>query len=75
MAAEKETETVFPEAPQMTDEEIAKMDADRKAAKEAEIAPYKAAAKQRQENSQIIADHDDCLAELLYENSLKEVEG
>lgn len=71
----EEMNTTMPEGPQMTDEDIAKLDAERKAAAEAELAPYKAAAAARKQNTAIIAEHDDCLAELMYEISLKDVEG
>jgi acyl-CoA reductase-like NAD-dependent aldehyde dehydrogenase len=68
-----ETETMM-ETPEMTEEEIAALDKARKDAWEAELKPYKDAAKMREQSAQIIAEHDDCLAELMYEISLKDVE-
>lgn len=42
---------------------------------EAELAPAKAAAKQRKENAAILAEHDDILAELLFDETMRELEG
>lgn len=61
-----------PEFPTPTEEEIAKWEEERKAAREAELAPYKAAAQQRRESAEIIAEHDDLLADMLFELTMNE---
>lgn len=42
---------------------------------EAELAPYKAAAKQRKDSAEIIAEHDNLLADMLFEITMNEMEG
>lgn len=42
---------------------------------EAELAPYKAAAKQRKESAEIVAEHDNLLADMLFEITMNEMEG
>ena len=59
----------------LTNEEIAALEAERAAEAEMELAPAKAAAKMRKSSAEIIAEHDDMLAEMLYEMTLKDVEG
>ncbi len=56
----------------LTDEEIAEMEAQRKAEEEARLEPYRAAARQRAENAQIIAEHDEALVEILFEITMNE---
>ena len=46
----------------------------RKEAEEARLAPYKAAAAQRQESAEIIAEHDELLADMLFEMTINEME-
>lgn len=69
---------VFSDSPNMTElsaEDIAALEAERKAAREAELAPAKKAADMRKENAKVIAEHDDMLAELLFEITVNEMEG
>lgn len=55
------------EVPGITEEEIAAMEAEREAMYEAKLAPCREAAKKRNSSAEIIAEHDDMLAEMLYE--------
>ena len=41
---------------------------------EAKIAPYKAASDQRKESAEIIAEHDELLADMLFEMTMNEIE-
>ena len=41
---------------------------------EAMLAPYKAAAEQRKESAEIIAEHDELLADMLFEITMNEFE-
>lgn len=66
----------------MTDEEILNPDFDPdendreiREREERELAPYRAAAKQRKESAAIIAEHDDILAELMFNDTMRELEG
>ena len=62
-----------PDTPEMTAEEIAALEAERKAAEEELLRPAKEAAQKRNETADIVAEHDDLMAEMLYEMSLNEV--
>lgn len=62
-----------PDTPEMTAEEIAALEAERKDAEEELLRPAKEAAKKRNETADIVAEHDDLMAEMLYEMSLNEV--
>lgn len=62
-----------PDTPEMTAEEIAALEAERKDAEEELLRPAKEAAQKRNETADIVAEHDDLMAEMLYEMSLKEV--
>ena len=64
-----------PNMPELSAEDIAALEADRKAAREAEIAPAKKAADMRKESAKVIAEHDDMLAEILFEITVNETEG
>lgn len=46
----------------------------RKEEEEAKIAPYKAASNQRKESAEVIAEHDELLADMLYEMTMNETE-
>ena len=59
--------TNYPAMPELTDEEKARLEEEAQANRDAELAPYKAAAKQRQQSADVIAEHDDLLAEMLFE--------
>ena len=67
-------DTEVPEVPEMTAEEIAALEAERKAAEEELLRPAKEAAQKRNDTADIVAEHDDLMAEMLYEMSLKDVE-
>lgn len=69
----KET-VITPELPEISDEEIKALEEEREAAKEAELAPARNAAHMRKQSAEIIAEHDDMLAELLFEITVNEVE-
>lgn len=64
-----------PEMPEMTDEEIAALDKQRAAEEEAKLAPCKKAAQQRKNNAAVIAEHDELLADVLYEITVGQLEG
>ena len=69
-----DNEYMSPEMPGMTEEELAALEKEREAAREAELAPYKAAAQQRKDSAAIIAEHDDLLADMLFELTMNEME-
>lgn len=69
----KETVTT-PEMPEISEEEIKALEEEREAAKEAEFVPARNAARMRKQSAEIIAEHDDMLAELLFEITVSEVE-
>lgn len=46
----------------------------RKEEEEAKIVPYKAASDQRKESAEIIAEHDELLADMLFEMTMNEIE-
>lgn len=56
----------------LTDEEIARQEAERAEREEKELAPFRAAAKQRHESAEIIAEHDSLMADMLYELTMNE---
>lgn len=65
----------------MTDEEILNPDFDPdendreiREREERELAPYRAAANQRKESAAIIAEHDEMLADMLFEITMKDME-
>lgn len=66
-------DTEVSEAPEMTAEEIAALEAERKAAEEELLRPAKEASQKRNDTADIVAEHDDLMAEMLYEMSLNEV--
>ena len=63
--------TEFPDNPDYDPEEWKRK---RKEEEEARLAPYKAAAAQRQESAEIIAEHDELLADMLFEMTMNEME-
>ena len=63
--------TEFPDNPDYDPEEWERK---RKEEEEARLAPYKAAAAQRQESAVIIAEHDELLADMLFEMTMNEME-
>ena len=64
--------TNMPVMPEMTDEEKAQMEAEAQAHREAVLAPYKAAAQQRQKSADVIAEHDELLADMLFEMTMNQ---
>lgn len=63
----------FPASP--TPEQIAEWEAEREARSEAELAPYKAFAARQKANTETIAEHDDLMAEMLYEMTISAIGG
>lgn len=61
--------------PAPTPEEIAQWEAERRAREDAELEPYRKAAQQRRETAEIAAEHDDLIAELLFSETMRELEG
>ena len=61
--------TEMPDPPDFDPEEWERK---RKEEWEAMLAPYKAAANQRKESAEIIAEHDDLLADMLFEITMNE---
>lgn len=55
------------------DEEL--MEEERESDYEAKIAPYREASRMRKESAAIIAEHDELLADILFEITLNEMEG
>lgn len=66
---------VAPDMPGLSEEEIAALEAERNATKEAELAQAKKAAEMRNKSAEVIAEHDDMLAEILFEITVNETEG
>ncbi len=62
-----ENEIMEPAMPEPTPEQIAEEEAARKAQEEATYGPMREAAKQRRDSAEIVAEHDDLLADMLYE--------
>ena len=58
-----------------TPEQIAEWEAEREARSEAELAPYKAFAARQKANTETIAEHDDLMAEMLYEMTIGAIGG
>lgn len=56
--------------PGLTDEEIKAIEEERKAAEDAKIASCREAAKKRNTSADIIAEHDDLLADMLFEMTM-----
>lgn len=66
--------TIMEEIREPSPEEIQIWDEERKKNREAELAAAKAAAEMRKSTAKIIAEHDDILAEVLFELTLKDIE-
>ena len=62
----------IPQEPGMTDEEIAELEKQRAEAEEARLAPFKRAKQQRESSAAIIAEHDEMLAEMLFEITMNQ---
>lgn len=71
-----ENEVLTPEEmPEPADYDPEEEEERRRREHEAELAPYKAAAKQRKESAEIVAEHDNLLADMLFEITMNEMEG
>lgn len=60
--------------PPMTPEEIEEMERQAAEERERRLKPYTDAAKMRRQSAEIIAEHDDILAELMYNDTIRELE-
>ncbi len=61
--------------PEPTPEQREEWEAERKAHEEKTMGPYREAAKQRNQSAAIIAEHDELLADMLYEMTMNEIGG
>ena len=61
--------------PQPSPEEIARWEAEAEAERAAVLAPYKRAAAQRRRSAELVAEHDNDLADILFEITMSELEG
>lgn len=59
-------------APELTPEQAQEAEAAQKAQDEATFGPMRRAAQQRQQNAAIVAEHDELLADMLYELILQQ---
>lgn len=66
------TEELTDDMPPAPDFDPDEWDRKRKEEWEAMLAPYKAAAKQREESAGIIAEHDELIADMLFEITMNE---
>lgn len=64
---ENQTEIMEPMTPELTPEQLAEMEAARQAQDEATYGPMREAAEQRRNSAAVIAEHDELLADMLYE--------
>lgn len=60
--------------PPMTPEEIEEMERQAAEERKRRLKPYTDAAKMRRQSAEIIAEHDDILAELMYNDTIRELE-
>ena len=60
--------------PQPTDEDLRRWEREREERWEAYLAPFKAAAAQRKESARLSAEHDNDLAEILFEITMMQLE-
>lgn len=72
---ENQTEIMEPMMPEPTPEQLAEMEAERQAQDEATFGPMRRAAKQRQTSAAVIAEHDELLADMLYEITMGQFGG
>lgn len=68
------TEELTEEIPDAPDYDPDEWERKRKEEEEAKLAPYKAAAAKRNESAEIIAEHDELLADMLFEITMNEME-
>ena len=62
-----QNEYMEPVMPEPTPEQLAEMEAERQAQDEAIFGPARRAAQQRRTSAEVIAEHDELLADMLYE--------
>lgn len=62
-----------PALPELTDEQISALEEQRTQAETERLAPFVAAKQQRQENAAIVAEHDEAIADILYEITLNDL--
>lgn len=65
--ADNQDEIMEPMMPEPTPEELAEMEAERQRQDEATFGPMRRAAQQRRNSAAVIAEHDELLADMLYE--------
>jgi len=64
---ENQTEIMEPMTPEPTPEQLAEMEAARQAQDDETYGPMRRAAEQRHRSAAVIAEHDELLADMLYE--------
>lgn len=67
------TEELTEEMPDVPDYDPEEWERKRKEEEEAKVAPYQEAAAQRRESAAIIAEHDELLADMLFEMTMNEM--
>ena len=68
------TEELAEDMPPTPDYDPEEWERKRKEEWEAKLAPYKVASGQRKESAEIIAEHDELLADMLFEMTMNEIE-
>ena len=68
------TEELAEDMPPAPDYDPEEWERKRKEEWEAKLAPYKTASGQRKESAEIIAEHDELLADMLFEMTMNEIE-
>lgn len=69
-----QNEYLEPMMPEPTPEQLAEMEAERQAQDEAIFGPVRRAAEQRRNSAAVIAEHDELLADMLYEITMGQFE-
>lgn len=70
----EEYEVYADDFPQPTDEDLRRWEREREERREAYLAPFRAATAQRKESARLTAEHDNDLAELLFEITMMKLE-
>ena len=68
------TQEPMQDMPGPSEDDLARWEAEAEEYRKTQIAPFAAAAQQRKQNAAIIADHDNALAEMLFEMTMKDLE-
>lgn len=66
---------IIMEEPILPTEDETDWDEERRKEEAARLAPYEAAARQRKESAQIVAEHDNMLSDILFEMTMNEFNG